>query len=233
MFHLTAMANSYQESAFFPEPKVKTKQNNPPPPNKPYELVLGPFWHLFTQQAENPPGTEPGSVREGEAGAPSQLGFPAGKSRGWASRFLLSIVHRKEGKGPSVLSAESCDAHSCKQEHWFLPHPQRSFPHFPPTWGLLEGSVGLWCSAASFISSLMTSICSSSLSLRKNSSFCPGWRGFVDWEPACEPKGHWFNSQSGHIPGLRARSPVGGAREVTTHWCFSPCLSPSLPLYLK
>ena len=27
--------------------------------------------------------------------------------------------------------------------------------------------------------------------------------------------------------------PVGGAREATTHWCFSPFLSPSLPLSLK
>ena len=25
----------------------------------------------------------------------------------------------------------------------------------------------------------------------------------------CEPKGCWFNSQSGHMPGLRARSPLG------------------------
>ena len=33
----------------------------------------------------------------------------------------------------------------------------------------------------------------------------------------CKPKGHWFNSQSGHMPGLQARSPVGGAREATTH----------------
>ena len=28
---------------------------------------------------------------------------------------------------------------------------------------------------------------------------------------ACEPKGHRFNSQSGHVPGLWARSSVGGA----------------------
>ena len=25
----------------------------------------------------------------------------------------------------------------------------------------------------------------------------------------CESKGRWFNSQSGHMPGLRARSPMG------------------------
>ena len=35
----------------------------------------------------------------------------------------------------------------------------------------------------------------------------------------------------GHMPGLWARSLVGGARETTTHWCFSPFL-PSFP-FLK
>ena len=35
------------------------------------------------------------------------------------------------------------------------------------------------------------------------------------------------------IPGLGARSPVGGTREATTHGCFSPSLSPCLPLSLK
>ena len=34
----------------------------------------------------------------------------------------------------------------------------------------------------------------------------------------------------GHMPGLWARSPVGGAQEATTQWCFSSSLSPSLPL---
>ena len=61
----------------------------------------------------------------------------------------------------------------------------------------------------------------------------PGWCGSVDWVLACKPKGHWFDSQSGHMPGLQARSLVGGAWEATTHWCFSPCLSPSLPLSLR
>ena len=47
--------------------------------------------------------------------------------------------------------------------------------------------------------------------------YCPGWRGSprwttFSWVPACEPKGHWFDSQSGHMPGLPARSPVGRMR---------------------
>ena len=42
----------------------------------------------------------------------------------------------------------------------------------------------------------------------------------------CESKGHWFNSQSGHMSGLRAKSPVGGMQEAM----LFPSLSPSLPL---
>ena len=44
-----------------------------------------------------------------------------------------------------------------------------------------------------------------------------GWHGSVDGVLACEPKGRWFYSQSGPMPGLWARSPVGGAQEATTH----------------
>ena len=54
---------------------------------------------------------------------------------------------------------------------------------------------------------------------------CPGWCSSVDWVQTWEPKDHW------HMPGLQARSPVGGVQEVTTHWCFSPLsLSFSSPL---
>ena len=60
----------------------------------------------------------------------------------------------------------------------------------------------------------------------KNVSRCPGWCGSVDQALACELKGRWFNPWSGHMPGLQARSPVGGAQEVTTHCCFCPFLSP-------
>ena len=56
----------------------------------------------------------------------------------------------------------------------------------------------------------------------------PGWCGSVAWAPAFEPKGCMFDSQSRHMPGLRARSPVGGVQEATTHWCFLS-LSFSLP----
>ena len=63
--------------------------------------------------------------------------------------------------------------------------------------------------------------------------FCPGWHSSVDWAWACEPKGHRFYSQSGHTPGLWAMSPVGDSWGATTHWCFSPSLSLSLPLSLK
>ena len=33
----------------------------------------------------------------------------------------------------------------------------------------------------------------------------------------CEPKCHQFDSQSGHMLGLQARSLVGSAHEATTH----------------
>ena len=38
-----------------------------------------------------------------------------------------------------------------------------------------------------------------------------GWCGSVDGALDCEPKGLQFDSQSGHMPGLWTRSPVGGA----------------------
>ena len=53
----------------------------------------------------------------------------------------------------------------------------------------------------------------------------------VDW------KDHQFDSSSGQMPGLQARSPVGSIREAT-HLCFSltyffPSLSLSFPLSLN
>ena len=59
--------------------------------------------------------------------------------------------------------------------------------------------------------------------------------GSVDWVLACEPKGYWFSSQSGHIPELWARSPAGGMWEaavslsrtdISLHFCL--LLFPSL-----
>ena len=63
--------------------------------------------------------------------------------------------------------------------------------------------------------------------LKKKKS--PGWFGSMDWAPNWEAKGHRFDSQSGHMPRLQARSPAGGLKGATTPWCFSPPLSLSLP----
>ena len=41
----------------------------------------------------------------------------------------------------------------------------------------------------------------------------PCWCGSVDWAPAHEPMGCRFDSQSGHMPGLWVRSPIGGVVE--------------------
>ena len=44
----------------------------------------------------------------------------------------------------------------------------------------------------------------------KSKIHSPGWCGSVDWVPACEPKCHGCDSQSGHKPGLLARFPTWG-----------------------
>ena len=44
----------------------------------------------------------------------------------------------------------------------------------------------------------------------KTRKHSPGWCDSVDWVLACEPKGCWFESQSGHMPELRATSLVWG-----------------------
>ena len=46
----------------------------------------------------------------------------------------------------------------------------------------------------------------------------PDWCGSVGWTSSCKPKGLWFNSWSGHMPGLWTRSPAGG---VNRSMCFS------------
>ena len=54
---------------------------------------------------------------------------------------------------------------------------------------------------------------------------CPAWCGLVDSVSDCEPKGLQFISQSGHMPGLWARSPVGMCER-------QPHIEVSLPLSL-
>ena len=61
---------------------------------------------------------------------------------------------------------------------------------------------------------------------------CPGWCGSVDWVLACKPMGCWFDSQSGYMLGLQARSPIGDAWEASTDGFIPPSLSPSFPLSL-
>ena len=65
---------------------------------------------------------------------------------------------------------------------------------------------------------------------------------YVSWAPAAVAQwielGLWtkdrrFDPQAGHMPGLQAGSPVGATWEATTHRCFCPSISPSLPLSLK
>ena len=51
--------------------------------------------------------------------------------------------------------------------------------------------------------------------LSKVSFWCPDWCGSVDWVPAWGLKGCRFDSWSGHMPGLWARSTVRDMREAT------------------
>ena len=51
-------------------------------------------------------------------------------------------------------------------------------------------------------------------------SGCPNWCGLVGWVLSCKVKGHWFDSQSGHVPGLWVWFPVRHIREAAS-WCFS------------
>ena len=57
----------------------------------------------------------------------------------------------------------------------------------------------------------------------KSTCISPGCCGSEDSVLVCETKGCWFDSQSGHMPGLQARSPMGGAQEATDQ-CFSHTL---------
>ena len=74
------------------------------------------------------------------------------------------------------------------------------------------------------------------------SIYSPGQCGSVGWVSSHKPKDRGFNSQSGQTPGLLVWSPVGACTggnqsmllshiDVSlSHQCFSPSLSPSLPL---
>ena len=59
--------------------------------------------------------------------------------------------------------------------------------------------------------------------------------GLVDQVSACKPKGLWFDSQSGHMPGLPARSWIGSVQEATNLCisCTSMFLSFFLPPFLS
>ena len=65
----------------------------------------------------------------------------------------------------------------------------------------------------------------------KSQTFSPWlvWCGSVDWAQVCQLKGHRFNSQSGHMPGLQARSPVRGMWEATNQCIFHELIFP-IPL---
>ena len=97
----------------------------------------------------------------------------------------------------------------------------------------------LWTYFANLVSSALVGVynyrnwktCQITLFFKENVDG-PDWYGSVGWGLSHKPKVHWFDSQSGHRPGLWARSLVGGVGEATDQ-CFSPFLSPSFPFLLK
>ena len=66
--------------------------------------------------------------------------------------------------------------------------------------------------------------------VNRSERFHPGWCSSVDWALTCKPKGPWFDSQSGHMPGLWARSPVRDACERQPHIAVSLPFSLPSPL---
>ena len=60
----------------------------------------------------------------------------------------------------------------------------------------------------------------------------PGYCGSVDWVPACEPKGHWFNSQSGHMPGLWVGQVPGTGCVRGNQLMYLSHIAVSRPLFL-
>ena len=65
-----------------------------------------------------------------------------------------------------------------------------------------------------------------------SSSFSRGWHSSVDWAQACKPRDCWFDSHSGHKPGLQAGSLVGGCMR-RSHILMFLTLSASLSFSLK
>ena len=64
----------------------------------------------------------------------------------------------------------------------------------------------------------------------KSSAFRPDQCGSVGWASFHKVEGHRFDPWSGHMPGF---GPQSGHVQEATNQCFSPFLSPSLPLSLK
>ena len=72
-----------------------------------------------------------------------------------------------------------------------------------------------------------------------NTRYSIAWPVWLSWL-GISPQTEWFDSRSGRMPGLQVQSPVTKSTEGSQpidvflpHRCFSPSLSPSLPLSLK
>ena len=64
----------------------------------------------------------------------------------------------------------------------------------------------------------------------KNCWSGPDYCSSVGWATTCKTKDDQFNSRSGHMPGLRARSLFGGVQEATNQWFSLSFFLPPSPL---
>ena len=59
----------------------------------------------------------------------------------------------------------------------------------------------------------------------KKYRYSPNWCGSVGWALSSKLKGHQFDSQSGHMPGLPARSPRSHSMFLSLSFSFPSPLS--------
>ena len=117
---------------------------------------------------------------------------------------VTSVGMSVEGVEPSCVAAENVKWYSCFRKQ------------FGSCSKKLNMRVTIWLSSSGLRQrpSRRKNVCPHKKLYRG-----PGWGSSVDWALDCKSKGQGLDFQSGHMPGLRARSPVGGAWVATTHWC--------------
>ena len=74
----------------------------------------------------------------------------------------------------------------------------------------LQGNSKIICTVNLGLEMITFCVCSNKILFFLSFTFYPGWCVSLDLAQACQPKGLWFDSPPGNMPGLWASSPVGG-----------------------